>query len=153
MVDEFIKTCDGLPLSLKIFSTHLYVKDDQFEWKNQLESLQQILPYEIQGRLKLGYDTMNEEGKHIFLDISCFSTGENRDTTCRIWNGSRWKGSLGFQNLIKKCLVELDNENNIHTHDHLRYLGREIVDDSNFQLCHQVFVGCRNCSSTNSFNT
>lgn len=142
IVDEFIKACDGLPLSLKIFGALLYGKDDQSEWQDRLDSIQQILPSEIQLRLKITYDTLNEEEKQIFLDVACFFRGKNRDMALRLWNGSGWKGSLGFQNLHNKCLVELDWNNNIHMHDHLRDMGRDIAKDPNLKLPRRVF-----CSS------
>lgn len=31
--------------------------------------------------------------------------------------------SKGFQNLQNKCFVNVDSENAMHTHDHLRDLG------------------------------
>jgi hypothetical protein len=38
-------------------------------------------------------------------------------------------GLCGFQNLQDKCLVELNGENKIKMHDHLRDLGRDIAQD------------------------
>eukprot|EP00253_Pinus_taeda_P004329 PITA_04329 len=134
LVDEFCKACDGLPLSLKVFGAHLCGKNgknDQCYWKGQLEKLgQTILPNEIMERLKISYDALDEEEeRQIFLDISCYFIGEDRDMAIRIWDGSGWNGLVGLANLQDRCLVEVDTENNtIKMHDHLRDLGRQIVD-------------------------
>lgn len=61
----------------------------------------------------------------------------------RLWNGSDWKGFLRFQNLHNKCLVELDWKNNIHMHNHLRDMGRDIAKDSNLKLPWRVFLFIR----------
>jgi hypothetical protein len=55
-----------------------------------------------------------------------------------------WKGCHGFQNLHNKCLVELDSKNNIHMHDHLRDMGRDIAKDSNLQLPLRVCCSAQN---------
>jgi Leucine-rich repeat (LRR) protein len=46
----------------------------------------------------------------------------------RIWDGSGWNGLVGFENVQNKCLVEVDSSNEIHMHDHLRHMGREIAE-------------------------
>ena len=47
----------------------------------------------------------------------------------RIWEGSGWNGRLRLRNLQDKCLVEVDRENIIKMHDHLRDVGRQIADE------------------------
>jgi hypothetical protein len=49
LVDKFLDSCNGLPLSLKVFGALLYGKEIS-EWEDELESLQQILPSEIKER-------------------------------------------------------------------------------------------------------
>jgi hypothetical protein len=44
----------------------------------------------------------------------------------RIWDN----GLCGFRNIQDKCLVEVNSENKIKMHDHLRDLGREIAKAS-----------------------
>nr|AJP06331.1 NB-ARC [Pinus tabuliformis] len=92
LVDKFLKACNGLPLSLKVFGALLYGRD-RSDWEDELGSLQQILPTEIKERLKTSYDSLNKEEKQIFLDIVCFFIGQNRDTAMRIWDGAGWRGS------------------------------------------------------------
>eukprot|EP01018_Ginkgo_biloba_P026301 Gb_06231 [translate_table: standard] len=67
--------------------------------------------------------------KEMFLDIACFFIGENRSLATRIWDGSGWRGCYGLQALEQKCLIEIDDNNRLQMHDHLRDLGRHIVDE------------------------
>lgn len=80
-------------------------------------------------KFKISYDALPEKEKQIFLDIACFFLGSKKDVTVEIWDEPSCKGSSRFQNLESKCLVEVDSDNYIHMHDHLRDLGREIARD------------------------
>jgi hypothetical protein len=113
-----------------VFGALLRGKNDRSYWQDQLDRLKKILPSEIQERLKISYEALNEEEKQIFLDTACFFIGQNKDQAISIWNASRWKGRLGFQILQDKCLVEVDHWNNIYVHDHLRDVGRDVVGSS-----------------------
>lgn len=123
LVDEFVKACGGLPLSLKVFGALLKGKNSASYWKDQLVKLQRVLPEEIQQSLQNSYEALDREEKEIFLDIACFFIGEDRDTAIRIWDG----GVYGFHNLQSRCLVEVDDQNKIKMHDHLRHLGRDLA--------------------------
>ena len=97
-------------------------------WKAQLHKIHRIVPTDIQSRLKSSYDGLDKEEQEIFLDIACFFIGENRDTAIRVWSGSGWAGWLGLRNLENRCLVEVDSEDCIRMHDHLRDLGRSVAE-------------------------
>lgn len=124
VVEVFLDECDGLPLLLKAFGSLLCGENDLCKWRKVLDRLRRFLPRDIASKLRLCYDSLVEEEQEIFLDIACFSIGKDRDTWIGIWDESGWKGLVGFQNLMNKGLVEVDNENKIVMHDHLRELGR-----------------------------
>lgn len=128
LVQKFLDTCEGLPLLLKAFGGLLCGENDQCRWNDVLERLT-ILPHKIPMLLGICYDSLVEEEQEIFLDIACFSLGKDRDTWIGIWDESGWKGLVGFQNLMNKGLVEVDAENKIVMHDHLRDLRRNLVRD------------------------
>lgn len=134
LVDEFLTVCEGLPLSLKVLGASLYGKEKRSYWEDQLDKLQQTLPHEIHQRLKISYEVLNEEEKQMFLDSACVFIGENTDTAIRIWKRSGWRGLLGFQRLLEKQLVELDSQNCINMHDHLKDLGRTIAQEIRLPL-------------------
>eukprot|EP00253_Pinus_taeda_P007680 PITA_07680 len=89
----------------------------------------------IQESLQISYDALDKEDRQIFLDIACFFVGEDRDMAVRIWDGSGWNGLLGFRNLQNRCLVQVDSENKIKMHEHLRDLGRAIAQTSGSRHC------------------
>eukprot|EP00253_Pinus_taeda_P019448 PITA_19448 len=121
LVDSFLTACDGLPLSLKVFGAFLYEKNDKSYWLELLNRLDKI--DEIQGRLKISYDSLNEEEQQMFVDIACFFIGEDKERVTRI------HGILGFSSLENKCLIEVDlKDNKIKMHDHLRDLGRNLAE-------------------------
>jgi hypothetical protein len=154
LVDEFVMACNGLPLSLKVFGALFCGKRDKSYWEDRLHQAQ--VPTDIQKSLKISYDSLSEEEQHIFLDIACFFIGKNKDMAIRIWDGSGLQGRMGFQNLQNKCLVDLDNENElkidnfvetdreneIKMHDHLRDMGREIAKHS--ELPRRLWRGTEN---------
>lgn len=129
LVDGFVAASGGLPLSLKVFGAMVCGQDKPY-WDEQLRGLDK-LPKEIALSLKISYDSLDDDEQQIFLDIACFSLGEDRDKWIRIWGGSGWKGLVGFRNLQNKCLVEVGSENQIRMHDHLRDLGKSIAQESN----------------------
>eukprot|EP00253_Pinus_taeda_P021592 PITA_21592 len=124
LVNKFLKACGGLPLSLKVFGALLCGKNKQSYWEEQLDKLGRILHRDIKKSLQISVDALDSEEREIFLDIACFFIGEDRDMAVRIWDGCNWKG---FENLEERCLVEVDSDNVIHMHDHLRDLGRDIT--------------------------
>eukprot|EP00253_Pinus_taeda_P006895 PITA_06895 len=127
IVDKILMACDGLPLSLIVFGALLSGYNDKCDWEAILHQLE--LPEDIKNILKVSYDALAKEEQQIFLDIDCFLIGENKNSAVTVWEGSGWKGSLGFKNLQLKCLVEVDSREVIHMHDHLRDLGREIAEN------------------------
>ena len=127
LVSKFLLVCQGLPLSLKVIGALLHSESPEY-WEDQLHKLSQVLPTEIQNRLKISYDSLDKQEKEIFLDIACFFIGINRDTAIKLWDGSGWEGSLALGSLESKCLVTVDEKNCIRMHDHLRDLGRDLAE-------------------------
>ena len=139
LVDKFVRACDGLPLSLKVLGSNLSAKRDKSEWKEELESLEQILPHDIQKKLQISYDSLQTHEKQMFLDVACFFIGNYKDTVIRIWGR---QGGRGFQTLLDKCLVEEEVHRGIKIikmHDHIRDVGRDLAKDSKPQ--HLIWHG------------
>ncbi|XP_059064075.1 disease resistance protein Roq1-like [Cryptomeria japonica] len=138
LVQDFLKACNGLPLSLKVLGAQLYGEKSKDYWKSLLNKLSRVLPGDIQKSLQLSYDALDEEEKEMFLDVACFLIGEWKSTAIAVWDGMHWSGLHGLQTLVNKCLVELVDERDyrrghffyeekLRMHDHLRDMGREIA--------------------------
>ncbi|GLJ27314.1 hypothetical protein SUGI_0536070 [Cryptomeria japonica] len=128
IVEKVLKTCSGLPLSLKVLGGQLYGNLSKDLWEIQLQKFSRIVPEDIKSRLKISYDVLDDEEQQMFLDIACFFIEEKNDLVIEVWNGSGWNGSNSLEKLRNKCLVEIDERNYIRMHDHLRDLGREIAN-------------------------
>jgi len=84
LAGRFIRACDGLPLSLKVFGALVSGQNESY-WEGILNELDKILPTtEIQEVLKISYDSLSLNDRQIFLDIACFFLGEDRDAAISI---------------------------------------------------------------------
>ncbi|GLJ36536.1 hypothetical protein SUGI_0734090 [Cryptomeria japonica] len=128
LVENFLNVCKGLPLSLKVFGAQLYGISDKDYWESQLHKISRVLDKNIKEKLKVSYDVLDEEEKQIFLDCACSFIGEEKTSAIAAWDKLGLSGLHSWQRLLNKCLVELDDQNCIRMHDHLRDLGREIAN-------------------------
>ncbi|XP_057839610.2 disease resistance protein RPV1 [Cryptomeria japonica] len=123
LVQQFINACDGLPLSLEVTAGMLYGKTEK-EWESVLKKISRLLPSKIKESLRLSYDALDKDEQNIFLDVACFFVGEKKNLAIAVWDAAEWSD---LENLVTKCLVEIDKQNGIRMHNHLRDLGREIA--------------------------
>jgi hypothetical protein len=117
----------GLPLALEVLGCFLYTKNMD-EWENTLEKLKSIPNGEIQKKLRISYDALSDNSeKAIFLDISCFFIGMDKDYVTQILNACGFYAKIGIIVLIQRCLLSIDKQNKLIMHALLRDMGREIV--------------------------
>ncbi|GLJ08372.1 hypothetical protein SUGI_0087450 [Cryptomeria japonica] len=128
LATKFTKSCNGLPLSLKVLGSQLYCHSSKEVWEDLWNKISKILPRDIKNKLRVSYDALDDEEKQMFLDVACFFIGEDYMKAIVVWQESDWSGLYSWERLVNKCLVELDNDNCIKMHDHLRDLGREIAN-------------------------
>ncbi|GLJ30475.1 hypothetical protein SUGI_0603170 [Cryptomeria japonica] len=131
LVESFVEFCGGLPLSLKILGAHLYGRDEYY-WQLQLEKVKKIQPKDIMQRLKISFDGLDQEEKHIFIDIACLFNKKKKSNlkskAILVWNLSGWSAKHAVQTLQDKCLIEV-SWFKFEMHDHLRDLGRQMADE------------------------
>ncbi|XP_059070176.1 disease resistance protein L6-like [Cryptomeria japonica] len=125
-VEKFLQACDGLLLSLEVFGGLVYGKSKDY-WESQLNKILKILAEDVKGRLNVSYNSLDEEEKEMFMDVACFFIGKKKSWVIEVWNESGWSGLHGWETLVNKCLVNVDKNDIIIMHDHLRDLGREFT--------------------------
>ncbi|KAM1348392.1 hypothetical protein ACFX13_002687 [Malus domestica] len=120
--------CGGLPLALEVLGSYLHTKRTS-EWETVFDKWKRSQPYrEIHRRLEISYDGLTDDDvKAIFLDISCFFTGMNKDYVMTVLDGCQFYPEIGIQELQDQCLVTVDKEGNLMMHDLIQGMGREIV--------------------------
>ncbi|GLJ07625.1 hypothetical protein SUGI_0071180 [Cryptomeria japonica] len=153
LVKKFIEACNGLPLSLKVFGGQLYGKSNKQYWESLFHKISRILSNDIKEKLKVSYDALDDEEKEAFLDTACFFIGKKNSLAIEVWDGCGWSGLYSWERLLNKCLVEVDDDNRIQMHDHLRDLGREIANQcspSRIWLSQQIIDSGKQKEKTNS---
>ncbi|KAL4622191.1 hypothetical protein ACB092_06G279900 [Castanea dentata] len=120
----------GLPLALEVLGSFLFGRSMQ-EWNCALERLKRIPNDQVQKKLRISFDALsNDTEKDIFLDISCFFIGMDKNYVVQILNGCDFFPEIGISVLIQRCLLTVDERNKLMMHDLLRDMGREIVREN-----------------------
>ncbi|XP_068343855.1 disease resistance protein RUN1-like isoform X2 [Pyrus communis] len=130
---EVVDYCGGLPLALHVLGSHLFTRSTR-EWESALKKWKRSRPYpDIHQNLKISYDGIKDDDvKSMFLDISCFFIGMNKDYVMKILDpcdeDRRDQGAtIGIRELHNQCLVTVDTVGNLMMHGLIRDTGREIV--------------------------
>ncbi|XP_028751318.1 TMV resistance protein N-like [Neltuma alba] len=124
---DIVAYSGGLPLALEVIGSYLFDRDVE-EWKIVLEKLKKIPNDKIQKKLKISFDGLSDDlEKEIFLDISCFFIGMDKNEVTQILNGCELFADIGIKTLIERSLVSIDEKNKLVMHDLLRDMGREII--------------------------
>ncbi|XP_052209884.1 disease resistance protein RPV1-like isoform X7 [Diospyros lotus] len=118
--------CRGLPLAVKILGSSLSGESLDV-WKSRLQKLKAIPDNEILEKLKLSYDSLQDDhDKDLFLDIACFFVGRDKDTTITILEGCDYFALVGIQNLIDRNMLTIEG-NKLVMHQLIQEMGREVV--------------------------
>lgn len=148
---NIVKACMGLPLSLKVFGTFLHAQERLRSWERVLQQLKRGRSpqaskfgddWRIFEVLKISFDGLAKIEKTMFLDICCFFLEDAYGQRLHVCPDCTKLLTFGESSLMKafetlqQCsLVEISN-GMLHMHDHLRDMGREIVElEVNAQSC------------------
>ncbi|KAL4597886.1 hypothetical protein ACB092_11G020400 [Castanea dentata] len=126
LTNQVICYAKGIPLALSIIGASLRGRSEM-EWKSALDKYKRIPEKDIQNVLQVSYQGLNDSEKNIFLDLACFFKGHFKDYVVDILNCCNLYPVIGIQNLIDKCLINVDRFNKLWMHDLLQQMGREIV--------------------------
>jgi hypothetical protein len=97
-------------------------------WESALQQMEVIPNFEVQKVLRISYDFLDGDyPKNLFLDIACFFNGMDVDDAVRILDGLDKGARFGIDNLIDRCLVEINNDQRLWMHQLVRDMGREIA--------------------------
>ena len=108
-------------MALKVFGSSLHGRTIS-EWEEVLDKQKHVSMKEIHDVLKISFDRLDNETKNIFLDISCFFEGEERELVSRILDGV----DQAIATLYDMSLLTFSN-NKIMMHPLVRQMGQEVV--------------------------
>ncbi|CAN0911387.1 Disease resistance protein L6 [Linum grandiflorum] len=129
---EFVKAAAGLPLALKVIGSLLFRRERKFREAKLIE-FKDIPPEKLQERLKVSYNDLSRTERRIFLDIASSFIGEKRDLPSYMWNDCRLYPEGGISTLMLRSLVRFNERNEFLMHDHIRDLGRAVIQEENYQ--------------------
>ncbi|XP_059651049.1 TMV resistance protein N-like [Cornus florida] len=123
---EVVSYSNGLPLVLEILGS-LLSNRDMLEWRSELEKLRKIPHKDVQGKLTLSFDSLDDKLKGLFLHIACFFVGMNQDLSIKILKDCGFFPESGIGVLSRRFLVRIDGDNRLMMHDLIQDMAREIV--------------------------
>ncbi|KAJ6885457.1 TMV resistance protein N-like [Populus alba x Populus x berolinensis] len=124
---RIVRHCNGLPLALRVIGSSLSGKGREI-WESALRQMEVIPNFEVQKVLRMSYDFLDGDyPKNLFLDIACFFNGMDVDDAVRILDGLDKGARFGIDNLIDRCLVEINSDQRLWMHQLVRDMGREIA--------------------------
>ncbi|XP_004295002.1 PREDICTED: TMV resistance protein N-like [Fragaria vesca subsp. vesca] len=118
--------CGGLPLALEVLGSFLFKKSAR-EWESTLKKLENVPDVRIQSKLRISFDAIDESQKNIFLHISCYFIGMDKNYVMEILKGCGFYPETDISVLQQRCLVTVSEKNKLMMHDLLRDMGREVV--------------------------
>ncbi|KAI5442764.1 hypothetical protein KIW84_011693 [Lathyrus oleraceus] len=122
-----VEYSEGLPLALEVLGSYLYNKTES-EWDLVLEKLKRIPNNQVQKKLRISYDGLNDDDEQeIFLDIACFFIGMDKNDVILVLNGCGLSAEIGISVLVGRSLVTVDDNNILGMHGLMRDMGREII--------------------------
>ncbi|CAL5417674.1 unnamed protein product [Camellia sinensis] len=127
LANGIVNYASGLPLALEVLDSYLFGRN-MAEWKSAFDKLQQIPHEEIQKKLRISFDALDDDKiKDIFFDIAFFFIGMDKDYAITILNGCGFFAEIGISVLISRCLLRISVNNKLMMHDLVRDMGREII--------------------------
>ncbi|CAI0558274.1 unnamed protein product [Linum tenue] len=116
---DIVSTTGGLPLTIKVVGSLLF-KEDRAVWEETLLRLRETPETEVLDRLKISYDTLDDEAKQIFLDIACFYVGTDKEKllTCGVIGTDKVKALRVNSSSPETCQLTNEHFRNL---SNLRY--------------------------------
>ncbi|XP_039165753.1 disease resistance protein RUN1-like [Eucalyptus grandis] len=123
---NIVSLMGGLPLAIEVVGSLLKRKNKAF-WEEMLARLRKVPEKEIQEKLRISYDGLEEYQQQIFLDIACFFSNENKNDAIYMWADCKLYPQSGIDVLINRCLIKILDNDKFWIHDQLIQLGRQLV--------------------------
>ncbi|CAH8255922.1 unnamed protein product [Arabidopsis lyrata] len=130
LAERVTELCSNLPLGLRVMGSTLRGKKEG-DWEGILHRLENSLDQQINGVLRVGYDTLHKDDQYLFLLIAFFFNYQDGDHVKIMLSDSNLDVSLGLKTLTYKSIIQIANDGNIVMHKLLQQVGREAVQLQN----------------------
>nr|XP_023929824.1 uncharacterized protein LOC112041155 [Quercus suber] len=126
--NSFVKYAKGLPIALKVLGSSL-IDRPRMVWEDYLHQLEEIPEGEILDKLEISYRGLNEIEQNLFLDITCFFKGEDKNRVAHIEGFGCEKN---IETLKDKSLIAILG-GKLQMHDLIQEMGWRIVSRESSQ--------------------
>ncbi|KAF3785327.1 Disease resistance-like protein [Nymphaea thermarum] len=96
---EVVSITNGLPLILRVFGSLFKTAETPEEWNKLLEDLRLRQDSKVYEKLRICYDSMNDNEKLIFLDIACLLVRKNVEDAICMWEDHNLSPNLAIRSL------------------------------------------------------
>ncbi|KAF8028646.1 hypothetical protein BT93_E1325 [Corymbia citriodora subsp. variegata] len=121
-----VNICGGLPLALEIIGSLLSGKEVK-EWDAILKELEKFPQEDIQRKLMISIEALNEDQKKIFLDVACFFIGFDKRIVIHMWESCEFVPHQSLGILQQRSLIKIKEYNQLWMHDWFRDMGRHLI--------------------------
>ncbi|XP_039162299.1 disease resistance protein RUN1-like isoform X2 [Eucalyptus grandis] len=128
---KIVHTLGKLPLALEVIGSFLSNKSKAL-WEDTLNKLKEAPPKEVQQKLMITYERLDDLQKQVFLDIACFFIGRCKEYPSYMWDACGYYPHNALEVLVLMSLIKIKDDNTFWMHDQVRDLGRDIVRKENF---------------------
>lgn len=125
---KIVEAAGGLPLSVETIGSYLSFQEYNI-WEEALDRLK--TEPDIQNKLKISYNALDNKQKQIFLDVVCFFIGSDVSLPTYMWKACNLFSEAGIKVLHLMSVIKIGDDNKLWVHDQLRDLGVEIVRQEN----------------------
>ncbi|KAF3784525.1 SUPPRESSOR OF npr1-1 CONSTITUTIVE 1 protein [Nymphaea thermarum] len=123
---KFVQVSGRLPLALTVFGSLVQTRNIK-QWKEILQKLIQVPNKDVDKKLRISYDGLEENVKQIFLDISCFLIGLQKKYATYMWKDCGLYPEIAIAELQERSLISINEDDKFEMHDLVRDMGRGIV--------------------------
>ncbi|XP_030513104.2 disease resistance protein RPV1-like [Rhodamnia argentea] len=124
--ERAVNICGGLPLALEVIGSLLSGKREE-EWDSILKELEKFPQGDVQRKLMISIDALNEDQKKIFLDVACFFIGFDKRIVIHMWESCEFLPHQSLGILQQRSLIKIREDNQLWMHDWLRDIGRDFI--------------------------
>ena len=122
----------GLPLALEIIGSFLFGKG-KVVWEDTLMKLKEMPNDNVQKKLRISYEALDDDQQQIFLDVACFFIGVDKRLPFYMWDDCKFYLRNAIDVFCLRSPVKIGDDNILRMHDQLRDIGQQIVRKENFR--------------------
>ncbi|KAI9077618.1 hypothetical protein K1719_040393 [Acacia pycnantha] len=121
-------TTRRLPLVIEVLGSLLYGKTIQ-EWECVLKKLKSIPTNQIQEKMKISCEYLDDSVKDLFSKIAHLYVGEEKLSVTQKLSDFKFPVEIGINTLAERSLIKFDMNNRLHMHELLQEIGKGINHD------------------------